>query len=494
MAEAGGFDPRRVYLVAGVAAVLIFSLIFFLVRGCAPAGGKNAGYSVIYSNLELKDAANTIARLKEVAIPYEIRDEGRSIAVPREKADQAKLALAEKNLPLGGSVGWEIFDVSKLGATDFDRRIQLIRAISGELSRTIRRIDGIDDVRVQVVIPETKLFAATTSPVTAAVMIRLRPGFELARGKINGIIHLVASSVENLQPENVTIVDDSGKILSVKGMAAAPIPAEKERTEAAKPVEPTAEVVLRKEETPKEEPKKEEPKKEEPKKPNLAIITPEVTAEAAGVTALTTEEKILLKIKAKKDLEQELSGKAQELINRFYPINSAIVKVGVEITPAKEPEIRAKDLKIKNLYSVVLVDNRLDFTPSLKEATYTTVAAAIGYNKKRGDRIIIQRVPFHLAVTTNEAPTAKTKLGIKKRSPLITAERVFWLSVITLIGLIAYGVISSRRARRKASMPPQTVEEAPIPRGKMSKLEGVRQEAGQNPERIAELLKKWLSE
>src|SRR3989338_2214166 len=102
MAEAGGFDPRRILLVGGVLAVVIFSVLFFLFRGCAPEGGKKPGYTVIYSNLELKDAANVIARLKELTVPYEIRDNGRAVAVPKEKADQARLGLAEKKLPPSG--------------------------------------------------------------------------------------------------------------------------------------------------------------------------------------------------------------------------------------------------------------------------------------------------------------------------------------------------------------------------------------------------------
>src|SRR3989339_142679 len=201
-----GFDIRRTLMLAGVGVVLLFALLFFFFRGCASGGGN--GYTVIYSDLDLKDAANAIALLKKNSIPYKIKDQGKSISVPKESADQARLSLAEKNLPAGGVVGWEIFDESKLGATDFDRRIQLIRAISGELSRTIRRIQEVEDARVQIVIPETKLFAETVAPVTASVMLRIRPDAEISLEKINGIVHLVASSVENLQPENVTVIDN----------------------------------------------------------------------------------------------------------------------------------------------------------------------------------------------------------------------------------------------------------------------------------------------
>jgi len=483
MAEAPGLDLRRISLIAGVLVVVVFSVLFFLFRGCAPALTQKPGYTVIYSNLDLKDAANVIARLKELAIPYEIRDEGRAIAVAKEKADQAKIGLAEKNLPLGGAVGWEIFDQARLGATDFDRRIQLIRAISGELSRTIRRIEGVVDARVQVVIPETQLFAATVAPVTASVLLRLQPGFELAPAKINGMVHLVASSVENLQPENVTVIDESGKILTAKVAAPeiklAPVPAEiSPEVAAASP-----EVILKKE------------------VPTAGISTIEVKAAAVtGVPSLTAEEKIVLKAQAKKEAEQELSGKAQELLNRFYPPNSVIVRVAVEIMPAKEIEIRAKDLKIKKMMAVILVDNRLDLTPKLKQATFTTVAAAIGYSKSRGDRILLEKVPFYLATPPIEkAAVEKEKPPVEAWMPPISPKLLAWLGGAALSILILIWLVSWIRKSRGIEPGELMEEEAaapvtPLARERVSTLNQVKTMADRNPEQIAELLKKWLSE
>jgi flagellar M-ring protein FliF len=486
MAEAPVFDYRRVLLPAGVILVVSFSALFFLFRGCVPVMTQRGGYVVIYSNLELKDAANVIARLKEIAIPYEIRENGRAIAVPKDKSDQARLGLAEKNLPMGGVVGWEIFDESRLGATDFDRRIQLIRAISGELSRTIRRIEGVEDVRVQIVIPETKLFAATAAPVTGSVMLRLRPGVELGSEKITGIVHLVASSVENLQPENVTVIDDTGKILTAKGLAPAPSPtggtvaliATPETTAA------SAEVVLKK-----------------PSTAEALTVQASVSAEATPeVMALTAEEKILLKAQAKKELEQDFSGKAQELLNRFYPPNSVIVKISIDVQPAKTEEIQAKDIKIKKINAVVLVDNKIDLTPKLKQATFTTVAAAVSYNKKRGDKIILQLVPFHLAVPppeTFEVVAAPKPRSLRNEILLASARSFIWIGSAAIIVLaVIYAFRSIRRRREEARVAVMEREEplrAP-PRERISMLDQVKNMAERNPERIAQLLRSWLSE
>lgn len=510
LVPAGGFDIRRILLMAGVFVVIMTTGILFLVRGCATSsrGGGN-GNTVIYTNLDLKDAANVIARLKEVAIPYEIREEGRAIAVPKAKADEARLSLAEKNLPLGGVVGWEIFDQTKMGATDFDRRIQLIRAISGELSRTIRRIQAVDDARVQIVIPETRLFAETVAPVTASVMIRLKLGANLTAEKINGIVHLVASSVENLQPENVTVVDNTGRILTAKtaqppqlvGYSPVAIASPEEKVsvlEGNKPVEPAtlATTVA---------------SVEAPAKIVTAVKTFEVvnkpvqtSAEAAVVATLppakplTKEEKALLLVQAKKELERDLSGKAQEILNRFYPPNSAIVKVNAE-TMANN--------KIKHLTAIILIDNRIDINANLKQATFKSVAAAVGYNSKRGDKIVVQKVPFHLATPPPEVIRGEVNKNLPlKQAPEMPAipagwlKNIIWLSglLVTVLLLVFLGRLLRRNKAEYVPQAGQNMKQAVTPAANIRRetnpaVESIKAAVESNPEQIAQLLKDWLT-
>lgn len=469
-APAAGFDIRRMLLLGGVVVVIVFAGIFFFVRGCLPATQGSDGSTIIYSNLDLKDAANVVARLKELNVPYELRDQGRAIAVPKNKADEARIGLAEENLPAGGVVGWEIFDEARLGATDFDRRIQLIRAISGELSRTIGRIEAIEDARVQIVIPETRLFAAEAAPVTASVMLRLRPGAELSLGKINGIVHLVASSVENLIIENVTVIDDTGRILSAKGL---------EVTELIAPAE--AETIVEEEIEPA---------------PETVEVTEEVATAVATQPAMSMEERILLKVRAKKELEADLSGKAQEIVNRFYPLNSVIVKVNVD-TEEYEEDPYADDLKIKRLITAVLVDNRVDLSAQLKNSTYKSVAAAIGYNRKRGDRIVLQLVPFHLATPPPEVVKVEieeTPLPEKKPAMINYVSLGFLL--LGIVAVIALVVFVRRMFKRKPEVAPvgKSVIRQTVSPEKMSSLENIKSMTERNPERIAELLKNWLTE
>lgn len=490
MAEAGpapaGFDIRRILLLAGVGAVIFVAVLFFLMRGCVSGTRGGSGYTVIYSNLELKDAANVIARLKELAIPYEIGDEGQSVAVPKSRADEARLGLAEENLPMGGVVGWEIFDEARLGATDFDRRIQLIRAISGELSRTIQKIQAVEDARVQIVLPETRLFAETVAPVTASVMLRLNPGTELIPQKVNGIIHLVASSVENLQTENVTVVDNTGRILSGQALRTQL----KEIAYVPKEIKPKEMIDVSVKASASEE---------------SITITEEVMAKVTQ-KPLTAEEKMLLIVKAKKELEKDLGGKAQEILNQFYPPNSTIVKIDLELNNGNKKDTFAKaQLKIKKLSAIILIDNRVDVPPELKQATFKSVAAAIGYNRKRGDRIVLQKVPFHLATP----PPAVIKGEVDKVLPPTNGDRppilptnwlrnILWL--LAIVGVVFVVILLFRALRRKPKEPlveeefPEVAPGPVVAPAKASAVDNIRSAVDQNPERIAELLRSWLSE
>ena len=479
-------------LITVLSVVLLFVLLFILwsFRGCIP-GAVEKGYTKVYSNLELSDAAKVIARLKELKIPYEVQAEGSAIAVPKDRADEARLGLAEKNLPAGGMVGWEIFNETRMGATDFDRRIQLIRAISGELSRNIRRIAGVEDARVQIVIPETRLFEVTKAPVTAAVLLKLAPGAKLKPEQISGIIHLTASSVENLKPENVTVVDEYGNILSQKVTVEAGAPEiMPETTTAEAQIQPEQKIIKKEGILPPEE-----------------IVQP--AKEAAHV--LTTEEKELLKLKAKEEYERQLTAKVQDILNQFYPPNGVIIKVVVEfgmpesIIKGKRIEkftklkIKANseifDQPIKLIKVFVLVDDRIDLTEKLKSNTYQTISEVVPYNSGRGDRIILKKVPFHYAVTPPFA--AEVKPPVKWYASLSYPIVVFTFVLAAFLLIIIVFLISRPKKEKKMPFESRAISEAPAAPTEteaMSIIEEIKNTVNANPERIANLLRKWLTE
>ena len=155
-----------------------------------------------------------VTKLKEKKIPYQLSDSGNSILVPSDKVSELRLELASSGLPQGGGVGFEIFDSKTLGVTEFVQQLNYQRALQGELSRTINGLDEIQHSRVHIVIPKKSLFAEDQLKPTASVILKLKSGRSLRPAQIDGIVHLVASSVEGLNPSDVMVVDNTGKVLS----------------------------------------------------------------------------------------------------------------------------------------------------------------------------------------------------------------------------------------------------------------------------------------
>ena len=171
-------------------------------------------FQLLYSNLPPEDAGKILTRLKDQKIPYQISANGSSVLIPREKVYEVRLELASQGLPQGSGVGFEIFDNTKLGMTEFVQNVNYQRACQGELSRTINGFSEVEGSRVHIVMPSKSLFVDEEEPATASVVLKIRPGRKLSKDQVQGIVHLVSSSVSGLEPENVTIVDNYGKMLA----------------------------------------------------------------------------------------------------------------------------------------------------------------------------------------------------------------------------------------------------------------------------------------
>lgn len=180
--------PRR--LVIGGAALFVFVSLALV----ALLWGTGQRHEVLFSRLHASDAAEVLQFLDEQGVPYTLQQDlaGRAIiSVPRDVVYRTRIELAAKGIPRQGSVGFEIFDETQLGMTDDVRRINLRRALNGELERTIRAMDVVDDMRVQVAIPENRLFISQQQKPTAAVMLTLKPGLRLAPEQVRAIQRLV---------------------------------------------------------------------------------------------------------------------------------------------------------------------------------------------------------------------------------------------------------------------------------------------------------------
>lgn len=171
-------------------------------------------YQVLFSNLATDDAAKITEKLKEMRIPFQLKEGGSAVLVPEENVYQLRLDLASEGLPRGNAVGFEIFDDMGFGATEFVQKLKYQQALQGELARTIMQFDTVSQARVHIVTTGDSLFAEPEKPATASVVLRLVPGQVLNRQQVQGIVNLVARAVEGLHPGNVTLVDMEGGLIS----------------------------------------------------------------------------------------------------------------------------------------------------------------------------------------------------------------------------------------------------------------------------------------
>jgi len=170
--------------------------------------------SLLYADLDMSDSSEILSKLEAMNIPYQLQGDGSTILVPQDQARRLRMSLAEQGIPAGGAVGYEIFDKSEmLGQTSFAQNINQLRAMEGELARTIRSISTIVNARVHLVIPKRELFANDKKQEpTASIVIKTRGQLSIAQ--VNAIQHLAASAVPGLTPARVAVIDDKGKLLA----------------------------------------------------------------------------------------------------------------------------------------------------------------------------------------------------------------------------------------------------------------------------------------
>lgn len=326
---------------------------------------KDYKYVPVFEAITPMDASQIRKVLSYEKIPFESLREGRviNISVPKEYADQVKLKMAQLGLPEGGIVGFEIFDQSAgLGATDYDRRIKYIRAVSGELSRIISTMENINSARVQIVMPEKTLFGEKV-PGSTSVILNIGEGVIVTNEQVKGIMHLVASSVENVIPENVAVIDNKGNILSDK---------------------------LKKD-----------------------MMSSQFTdfMKLLRVSGSEEESPIELLLKFKKELKENYevtyTSKVKDILRKLYPEGSYMVYTSVTLTESYKA---SSPFEIGKINIAIVLDNAnlsLNFTQELKLSTFELVASVVDYESGR-DSIVIELMPFvNIEATKNLDSKAK---------------------------------------------------------------------------------------
>ncbi|MDV5353367.1 flagellar M-ring protein FliF [Kosakonia sp. SMBL-WEM22] len=205
-------NPRILFFVAAAAAIsIVIALMFW---------AKEPDYRVLYSNISEEDGGAVVTQLKQMQVPYRFAEHDGSIEIPSEQIYEVRLKLAQQGLPKGGSVGFELLDQEKFGISQFNEQVNFQRALEGELSRTIETLGPVRSARVHLAMPKPSLFLQDRKEPSASVTLNLINGRTLDSGQVSAITFMISSAVPGLSADRVTIVDQSGHMMSQNGAQA----------------------------------------------------------------------------------------------------------------------------------------------------------------------------------------------------------------------------------------------------------------------------------
>src|ERR1051326_4615476 len=202
------FSLQQKLALAGSGAIvllLLWALVHFMNR---------VEYQTLYADMDPQEAQGIVTKLQELKVPYELDADGRTVRVATEKLAEVRIQLASQGLPQSGRIGFEIFDQTNFGLTNFQEQVNYQRALEGELARSIMTLSEVEAARVHLVLPKESLFQSAEAQTKASVILKLKNGRSLSEGGVQGIINVVASSVKGLTPERVTLIDYRGKVLA----------------------------------------------------------------------------------------------------------------------------------------------------------------------------------------------------------------------------------------------------------------------------------------
>ncbi len=467
---------------------------------------ERVDYQVLYSNLTQEDAGQVVNKLKEMKVPFRV--DGNAIYVPSSKVYELRLELASQGVPQGGGVGFEIFDKTQLGVTEFVQRLNYVRALQGELARTIRQLSEVDQVRVHIAIPERTIFTEKEEKPSASVVLKLKAGRVLSQGQIGGIMHLVSSSVEGLIPDRVTIIDNMGNMLSKP--ADGDVVADAKQRDYQKAVDRDFEtklasmlegivgkgkVIVRA--STKIDYSQVEKTEESYDPDTIAMRNVQRSQEKSsgavtgGIPGVLSNQPGQQPPTAAPGAAPTSSQKSSENIN--YEVSRSVSKI---IQPRGE---------VKSVSVAVLVDGT--YTKQRDKIVYKArseeelgkyneiVKAAIGFNKDRGDQVIVENVPFETV------PEEGERVDYVRAIISILKYLVPLALIVLIIFFVIKPVIETLKSIPKplpapAVLPvggiPAAEAEAPV-EGEIRK-EKVVEVVKKDPRKAALILKEWLSE
>ncbi|MEJ5339340.1 MAG: flagellar basal-body MS-ring/collar protein FliF [Aquificaceae bacterium] len=449
-------------------------------------------YTVLYSGLSQEDMSAVMAELDKEGLSYKVGQDGRSILVPEKQARDIRLKLAAKGIPSKGIVGYEVFDKTGIGVSDFQNQVNFKRAVEGELSRTILRMAGIDDVRVSIGMPQKSIFLREEEEPTASVFIKLKPGHELTPEQVKAIRNLVSASVPRLKPKNVVVVDDKGRDLTAMLEDAEDFARDRElrlRTEFERRLEREVQRALE-------------------EALGFGSVKVKVSADLDFTKREQKEEiydpDMTAVVSQQKKKERTTTGGVAGVPGaqaNIPPGTGAAAGAGQVLTERSETitnyEVSKKEvysvdplIKVRRLSVGVLVDSNIKNLDL--EKVKRIVSASAGIDPQRGDVITVEAIPFQKPPFEKPAPDYEgyIKLGL-------LALLVIVMSIVSL--LILRKILKKKEVTTVPALPGvpalEVIEGAEEIRMKAEKVEAVEaivKTAREEPEKVAKIIKGWL--
>lgn len=513
-------SKRQHYMAIGGVILLLVVIIAVSMT----FGGK-PDMVPLFTNMETKDAGEVAAKLKESKVNYEIQEtkQGTTILVPSADVHDARLSLATEGLPRGNK-GFEIFDDSKLGVTEFQNKVNYLQALQGELTRTVEQIAAVEKARVHIVLPEDSLYKKNEKPATASVMLKLRPNMELNKKEIKGIVNLCSHSIQGLLPENITVVDETGKILNDPDDDEEHNVSQQTITQ----LEMTRKVQERMQKDVQTLLDQALGEGHSYVRVNLELDFDQRQTDKQTYTPVVDDSGI---IRSEQTVNESYSGTSNvpggpagttsnipgyvaEQNNSNADYSKKEVTKNYEINEAKERTV-ASPGSIKRVNIAVLVNE--DITPTQQESIQRSVSSAVGINPDRGDTVSVEPLPFSTELADRKAAEEQAARDAETRKMILIAALI-----LLVVGGIA-GYLYYRRKKRLEAEAAAAAEAERLAEEERQRLEAERaamMEAGElepeeltveeqvhlserqtieelirnKPAEMAMLVKTWLSE
>ncbi len=478
---------QRMRLGAGIALLVVAAV-------AAMVMGRQPDYKVLFSNLSDKDGGAIVAQLSQMNVPYKHADGGGAILIPAERVHDVRLRLATQGLPRGSVTGFELMEANRFGMTQFQERLNFQRGLEGELTRSIQALSSVQGARVHLALPNQNGFFREQQKPSASVLVSLHPGRILDRAQLAGIVHLVASSVPELAPSAVSVLDDTGKLLSQSPDAAGEEGINAQQLlyvqqieqqyarrimEILEPVvgrnnvkaQVSAELDFSRTESTSEQFRPNQT-------PDSGAIRSQQVLESSGTANKTATG-------VPGAVANQPPAPSAAPVNGANPAPTAGGQQGAEESTSKRESTtnyevdktvkvtRGNNWAIKRLSAAVVVNYQAlaeekggaspkPLTPEQIEQMTGLVRETIGFNKERGDSVNLMNTPF----LTSEAPAAAVPLW-KQPETIELAKTFAWpLGAVLFAALVLLGLV--RPALKGTAKPAEAV---PVAGGQLSALE-----------------------